>query len=233
MEYQLVCNFYFMKNHILCLETSSTNCSVSISKNNKIIYTRESDGEGYKHSEFLHSFIEESMVNCKLEYDELMAVSVGIGPGSFTGLRIGLSSAKGICYSKDIPLITVNSLEILAQKYKTINEEILVPMFDARRMEVYFSIFDKNHKQLKSPISRILSEDFFHDFPNKKKVIFGNGAEKCRSIFNSNEFKYIIEISNPSSKEMGEISYVKFLKKDYANLAYCEPLYLKNNYLKN
>ena len=117
--------------------------------------------------------------------------------------------------------------------HKTTNEEILVPMFDARRMEVYFSIFDKNHKLLKSPTSRILSEDFFHDFPNKRKVIFGNGAEKCKSIFNSKEFKYIIEISNPSSKEMGEISYTKFLKKNYADLAYCEPLYLKNNYLKN
>ena len=233
MEYPLVCNFYFMKNHILCLETSSTNCSVSISRENKIIFTKESDGEGYKHSEFLHLFIEESMVNSKLEYDELMAVSVGIGPGSFTGLRIGLSAAKGICYSKDIPLITINSLEILAHKYKTINEEILVPMLDARRMEVYFSIFDKNHKLLMSPTSRILSEDFFQDFPNKKKIIFGNGAEKCKSIFNSKEYKYIVEISNPSSKEMGEISYTKFLKKDYADLAYCEPLYLKNNYFKN
>ncbi len=222
-----------MKNYILCLETSSTNCSVSISKENELVYIKESDGEGYKHSEFLHSFIEESMVNSKLKYDQLMAVSVGIGPGSYTGLRIGLSSAKGICYSKDIPLITINSLEILAHKYKTINDEILVPMFDARRMEVYFSIFDKNHKLLKPPTSRILSEDFFKDFPNKKKVIFGNGAEKCKSIFNSEGFKYINEIFNPSSKEMSEISYTKFLKKDYADLAYCEPLYLKNNYLKN
>ena len=221
-----------MKSYILCLETSSTNCSVSISNENKIIYTKESDGEGYKHSEFLHSFIEESMDDSKLEYEQLMAVSVGIGPGSFTGLRIGLSSAKGICYSKDIPLITVNSLEILAHKYKTIDDEILVPMYDARRMEVYFSIFDSNHKLLKSPTSRILSDDFFQDFPDKKKVIFGNGAEKCKSFFNSNEIKYIFEISNPSSKEMGHISYTKFLKKDYADLAYCEPFYLKNNYLK-
>ena len=221
-----------MKSYILCLETSSTNCSVSISKENKIIYTKESDGEGYKHSEFLHSFIEESMNNSNLKYDELMAVSVGIGPGSFTGLRIGLSSAKGICYSNDIPLITINSLEILAQKYKTKNEEILVPMFDARRMEVYFSIFDKNHKILKPPTSRIISRDFFHDFPKKKKVIFGNAAEKCKGVFNSKEFKYIVDIKNPSSKEMGEISYTKFLIKDFANLAYCEPLYLKNNYLK-
>ena len=222
-----------MKSYILCLETSSTNCSVSISKENKIIYTKESDGGGYKHSEFLHSFIEESMNNSNLKYDELMAVSVGIGPGSFTGLRIGLSSAKGICYSNDIPLITINSLEILAQKYKTKNEEILVPMFDARRMEVYFSIFDKNHKILKPPTSRIISRDFFQDFPKKKKVIFGNAAEKCKGVFNSKEFKYIVDIKNPSSKEMGEISYIKFLKKDYASLAYCEPLYLKNNYLKN
>ncbi len=221
-----------MKNYILCLETSSTNCSVSISKENKIIYTKESDGEEYRHSEFLHSFIEESMVDSKLEYEQLMAVSVGIGPGSFTGLRIGLSSAKGICYSKDIPLITVNSLEILANKYKTTNEEILVPMFDARRMEVYFSIFDKNYKLLKPPTSRILSEDFFRDFPNKKKVIFGNGAEKCKRVLNSNEIKYIFDIPNPSSKEMGHISYTKFLKKDHADLAYCEPIYLKNNYLK-
>ena len=221
-----------MKSYILCLETSSTNCSVSISNENKIIYTKESDGEGYKHSEFLHSFIEESMDDSKLEYEQLMAVSVGIGPGSFTGLRIGLSSAKGICYSKDIPLITVNSLEILAHKYKTIDDEILVPMYDARRMEVYFSIFDNNHKLLKSPTSRILSDDFFQDFPDKKKVIFGNGAEKCKSFFNSNEIKYIFEISNPSSKEMGHISYTKFLKKYYADLAYCEPFYLKNNYLK-
>ena len=221
-----------MKSYILCLETSSTNCSVSISKENKIIYTKESDGEGYKHSEFLHSFIEESMNNSNLKYDELMAVSVGIGPGSFTGLRIGLSSAKGICYSNDIPLITINSLEILAQKYKTKNEEILVPMFDARRMEVYFSIFDKNHKILKPPTSRIISRDFFQDFPKKKKVIFGNAAEKCKGVFNSKEFKYIVDIKNPSSKEMGEISYTKLLIKDFANLAYCEPLYLKNNYLK-
>ena len=221
-----------MKSYILCLETSSTNRSVSISNENKIIYTKESDGEGYKHSEFLHSFIEESMDDSKLEYEQLMAVSVGIGPGSFTGLRIGLSSAKGICYSKDIPLITVNSLEILAHKYKTIDDEILVPMYDARRMEVYFSIFDNNHKLLKSPTSRILSDDFFQDFPDKKKVIFGNGAEKCKSFFNSNEIKYIFEISNPSSKEMGHISYTKFLKKDYSDLAYCEPFYLKNNYLK-
>ena len=221
-----------MKSYILCLETSSTNCSVSISKENKIIYTKESDGEGYKHSEFLHSFIEESMNNSNLKYDELMAVSVGIGPGSFTGLRIGLSSAKGICYSNDIPLITINSLEILAQKHKTKNEEILVPMFDARRMEVYFSIFDKNHKILKPPTSRIISRDFFQDFPKKKKVIFGNAAEKCKGVFNSKEFKYIVDIKNPSSKEMGEISYTKFLIKDFANLAYCEPLYLKNNYLK-
>ena len=172
------------------------------------------------------------MDDSKLEYEQLMAVSVGIGPGSFTGLRIGLSSAKGICYSKDIPLITVNSLEILAHKYKTIDDEILVPMYDERRMEVYFSIFDNNHKLLKSPTSRILSDDFFQDFPDKKKVIFGNGAEKCKSFFNSNEIKYIFEISNPSSKEMGHISYTKFLKKDYADLAYCEPFYLKNNYLK-
>ena len=221
-----------MKNYILCLETSSANCSVSISKENKIIYTKESEGEEYKHSEFLHSFIEESMDDSKLEYEQLMAVSVGIGPGSFTGLRIGLCSAKGICYSKDIPLITVNSLEILAHKYKTTNEEILVPMIDARRMEVYFSIFDKNHKLLKPPTSRILTEDFFRDFPNKKMVIFGNGAEKCKRILNSNEIKYIFDISNPSSKEMGHISYAKFLKKDYADLAYCEPFYLKNNYLK-
>ena len=221
-----------MKSYILCLETSSTNCSVSISKENKIIYTKESDGDEYKHSEFLHSFIEESMNNSNLKYDELMAVSVGIGPGSFTGLRIGLSSAKGICYSNDIPLITINSLEILAQKYKTKNEEILVPMFDARRMEVYFSIFDKNHKILKPPTSRIISRDFFQDFPKKKKVIFGNAAEKCKGVFNSKEFKYIVDIKNPSSKEMGEISYTKLLIKDFANLAYCEPLYLKNNYLK-
>ena len=134
----------------------------------KIIYTKESDGEGYKHSEFLHSFIEESMVNSKLEYDQLMAVSVGIGPGSFTGLRIGLSSAKGICYSKDIPLITINSLEILAHKYKTTNEEILVPMFDARRMEVYFSIFDKNHKLLKSPTQEFFQKIFFMTFQIKE-----------------------------------------------------------------
>ena len=221
-----------MKSYILCLETSSTNCSVSISKENKIIYTKESDGEGYMHSDFLHSFIEESMNNSNLQYDELMAVSVGIGPGSFTGLRIGLSSAKGICYSNDIPLITINSLEILAQKYKTKSEEILVPMFDARRMEVYFSIFDKNHKILKPPTSRIISRDFFQDFPKKKKVIFGNAAEKCKGVFNSKEFKYIVDIKNPSSKEMGEISYTKLLIKDFANLAYCEPLYLKNNYLK-
>ena len=105
-------------------------------------------------------------------------------------------------------------------------------MIDARRMEVYFSIFDKNHKLLKSPTSRIHSEDFFQDFPKKKKVIFGNAAEKCKGVFNSKEFKYIVDIKNPSSKEMGEISYTKLLIKDFANLAYCEPLYLKNNYLK-
>ena len=212
---------------ILNIETSSTNCSVSLSNNNKLIDCLEKDSPNYSHSQKLHSFISELMEKNNISFKDLDAVAVGIGPGSYTGLRIGLSAAKGICYALDIPLISVSSLENMVSNIQF--EGVIISTIDARRDEVYSCIFDKDKKVLREEIPEIINSKSYINYSKTDKVlIVGNGQKKCKEIIDfNNNFNWEINIQKPSASNMGDIAYKKFELNDFEDIAYCEPKYLK------
>ena len=212
---------------ILNIETSSTNCSVSLSNNNKLIDCLEKDSPNYSHSQKLHSFISELMEKNNISFKDLDAVAVGIGPGSYTGLRIGLSAAKGICYALDIPLISVSSLENMVSNIQF--EGIIISTIDARRDEVYSCIFDKDKKVLREELPEIINSKSYINYSKTDKVlIVGNGQKKCKEIIDfNNNFNWNINIQKPSASNMGDIAYKKFELNDFEDIAYCEPKYLK------
>ena len=212
---------------ILNIETSSTNCSVSLSNNNKLIDCLEKDSPNYSHSQKLHSFISELMENNNIPFKDLDAVAVGIGPGSYTGLRIGLSAAKGICYALDIPLISVSSLENMVSNIQF--EGIIISTIDARRDEVYSCIFDKDKKVLREELPEIIKSKSYINYSKTDKVlIVGNGQKKCKEIIDfNNNFNWNISIQKPSASNMSDIAYKKFELNDFEDIAYCEPKYLK------
>ena len=212
---------------ILNIETSSTNCSVSLSNNNKLIDCLEKDSPNYSHSQKLHSFISELMEKNNISFKDLDAVAVGIGPGSYTGLRIGLSAAKGICYALDIPLISVSSLENMVSNIQF--EGIIISTIDARRDEVYSCIFDKDKKVLREELPEIIKSKSYINYSKTDKVlIVGNGQKKCKEIIDfNNNFNWNISIQKPSASNMGDIAYKKFELNDFEDIAYCEPKYLK------
>ena len=212
---------------ILNIETSSTNCSVSLSNNNKLIDCLEKDSPNYSHSQKLHSFISELMEKNNISFKDLDAVAVGIGPGSYTGLRIGLSAAKGICYALDIPLISVSSLENMVSNIQF--EGVIISTIDARRDEVYSCIFDKDKKILREELPEIINSKSYINYSKTDKVlIVGNGQKKCKEIIDSNNnFNWNINIQKPSASNMGNIAYKKFELNDFEDIAYCEPKYLK------
>ena len=212
---------------ILNIETSSTNCSVSLSNNNKLIDCLEKDSPNYSHSQKLHSFISELMEKNNISFKDLDAVAVGIGPGSYTGLRIGLSAAKGICYALDIPLISVSSLENMVSNIQF--EGVIISTIDARRDEVYSCIFDKDKKVLREEIPEIINSKSYINYSKTDKVlIVGNGQKKCKEIIDfNNNFNWNKNIQKPSASNMGDIAYKKFELNDFEDIAYCEPKYLK------
>ncbi len=212
---------------IICLETSTTNCSVAIYNKNQLIHIQEDNSDGYSHAEKLHLFIEEVIqgANCKIE--EIEAIAVSKGPGSYTGLRIGVSTAKGLCFALGIPLISINTLESLAQQQK-ISSGYIIPMLDARRMEVYTMALDENHNVVNPSNALVLNENSYTNYLDEKNCYFiGSGVTKFKEICDSKNAIYI-ENAIPSAKELGKIAYQKFLNKDFENVAYFEPFYLKD-----
>ena len=213
---------------LLNIETSSKNCSVSVSQDGKLKSIVEIYSEYYSHSENLHSFISEALKKIKLNPNDLDAIAVGKGPGSYTGLRIGVAAAKGLCFALNIPLIGINSLQILSQKYKAKPDEILFPMFDARRMEVYTMVMNSNKEILKKTSSEIIKQDVFDNFSKKKTwVFFGEGSVKCKEIIKGKHVKFVDDIMYPSASEMILLSYEYFKEKKFEDIAYFEPYYLK------
>ena len=213
---------------ILNLETATTNCSVSLAKNGEVIAIKEYNSANYSHSEQLHVFIQDVLREASLDRTDLDAVAVSKGPGSYTGLRIGVSAAKGLCFALDIPLISVSTLRSMAEQVKDAAVDFIVPVLDARRMEVYSQVFDKTLKEVRETRAEIISVDSFQDYVNKGKVmLLGSGAEKCMGVVGSNKVIYRTEIV-PSAKEMGNLSYIKYKEKAFEDVAYFEPYYLKD-----
>lgn len=211
--------------YILNIETSTKNCSVSLAKDGKIIALKEIAEQNFTHSEKLHLFIDELIKKAGISYKDLSAVALSKGPGSYTGLRIGTSTAKGLCFALDIPLIALDSLEILA-KQVNINNGLVIPMIDARRMEVYTAIFDQNHKKISETKALVIDENSFSDI-SEKVYFIGDGAGKCMTILQKDNFVFLSEILYPSASEMSELSYQKFQQKAFEDIAYFEPFYLK------
>jgi tRNA threonylcarbamoyladenosine biosynthesis protein TsaB len=211
--------------YILNIETATKNCSVSLSNNGETIICKEISGIGYSHAEKLHVFIEEIFIETNLNLSSLVAIAVSKGPGSYTGLRIGVSTAKGLCFALNIPLISIDSLEILSKKVSII-EGFIVPMLDARRMEVYSAIFDKNHNKIRAVEAQIITEKSFENI-NVPIYFIGDCNLKCQTVLNKDNFIFLENIVYPSANEMGKLSFEKFLKNDFEDLAYFEPLYLK------
>lgn len=212
---------------ILNLETATTNCSVSIARNGEIISLREDNSPNYSHSEQLHIFIEEALQGASLAFKDISALAVSKGPGSYTGLRIGVSAAKGLCFSLDLPLISVSTLESLAMQGHARNYDFIIPVLDARRMEVYSAIFDAQGNRLRETKAEIINKDSFLEYVQKGSVLLiGDGAEKCRELLDHPNFSFLTAL--PTATEMGELSYKKFKANDFENVAYFEPYYLKD-----
>jgi tRNA threonylcarbamoyladenosine biosynthesis protein TsaB len=212
--------------HILCIETSTKNCSVSISKNGEILTVKEIAEDNYSHAENLHVFIQKILEESGLEKHQLHAIAVSKGPGSYTGLRIGVSAAKGLCYALDLPLISLDTLTILAQQ-KNISQGKIIPMIDARRMEVYTTVFDKDKIELTAVTSKIIDENSFanHD---EDLYFIGDGAPKCQSVLNAKNHHFDSNILYPSAKDMCKLAFEKFKNNAFEDVAYFEPFYLKD-----
>ncbi len=211
---------------ILHIETSTKNCSVSISRNGELLCLCEEYDQNYGHSEKLHQFVNWALEGAEITLKELDAVCVSKGPGSYTGLRIGVSAAKGFCFGLDIPLISLNSLEILAQSQVDKGFDLIIPMIDARRMEVYTTNFYGNGKMISDIKAKILDENSFQEFADKKIAFVGDAVEKSKSVLNLPNAEFIESI-HPSAKQMIALAEAKFIRKEFEDVAYFEPFYLK------
>ena len=211
---------------ILNLETSTKNCSVSIAKDDELLCLVEEADEGYAHGEKLHQFIDWCAEGAGINLKDLDAVCVSKGPGSYTGLRIGVSSAKGLAFGLDIKMMAINSLEILVQSQINQGYDLIIPMIDARRMEVYTALFDGEGNPLTETEAKVIDETSFEDLRGKKIVFVGDGAEKCQEVLAHLDATFIQTF--PSAKYMGNVANKKFSSNEFEDVAYFEPFYLKN-----
>ena len=212
---------------ILNIETTTKNCSVSIAEKGEILSIKELNNGNYSHAEVLHPFILDVLKEANLTSDKIDAVAVSKGPGSYTGLRIGVSAAKGLCFALDKPLISIDTLTSLSFSI-TIKEGIIVPMLDARRLEVYASVFNEKHQKIREIKAEIIDENSFCEYLERSKVYFlGDGSQKCKKII-THKNAIFIDAKFPSAQEMAKLSYEKYKISDRENVAYFEPFYLKD-----
>ena len=212
--------------YILNIETSTTNCSVALFNELNLIDCIEENTEDYSHSKSLHVFIDSILKKNKISPKELSAISVGKGPGSYTGLRIGVASAKGLCYALDIPLIALETLEVLSQNVT--EKGIAIPCLDARRMEVYSAVFDRKNSRIRDTKAEVLSEELFKSYLENDNVYFiGNANRKIKEIITHKNANFIDDVY-PSARQMGVLSYNKFKSKQFEDLNDFEPFYLKD-----
>jgi len=213
---------------ILHIETSSKNCSVAISDGEEILCLCEEVSDNYKQSESLHSFVEWALQGAEISLKELDAISLGKGPGSYTGLRIGAASAKGFCYGLKLPLIAINSLDSMVEQFVNQGFELIIPLIDARRMEVYTAFYDGHSgEMIFKTEAKVLDENSFSELMDKKVLFIGDGAKKAQEILNLPNAEFKPDIY-PSAKGLIKKSVERFNQKKFEDVAYFEPFYLKN-----
>ena len=214
---------------ILNIETATKVCSVALAQNGKTIAVKEELGEQYIHSEKLTVFIAQLMEGVDFTLADLDAICVSKGPGSYTGLRIGVSCAKGLCYALNIPLLALDSLTILGARFiqlSTIEKDaIIYPMIDARRMEVFTQKMKTNLAVISPIEAKVIDENSFADSTDCV-LLFGDGANKLITIFSSKYIKVLGGIET-SARGMEQLSYDKYTNQDFEDVAYFEPFYLK------
>lgn len=210
---------------LLHIESAAKNCSVSIAKDGKILALVEEVSEDYSHAEKLPLFINYALEGAKIKLKELDGLCVDKGPGSYTGLRIGVSVAKGLCFGLNIPLITLDSLSILAQPISK-EKAYFIAMLDARRKEVYTCIFDETKKRLTPIEALVLEENSFDKYPENQTYILGDSSIKASQILKKN-FHYLDSLY-PSSRDMVKLAHQLFEEKKFEKIDFFEPFYLKD-----
>lgn len=218
---------------ILHIETSTNICSIAISENGQCLFSK-SDSEGMNHAALLSVFIAEAMEFLNSVSKKLDAIAVSSGPGSYTGLRIGVSTAKGLCYGLDIPLIAVSTLEVLTanalQVAETTDDTLLCPMIDARRMEVYAAFYNADGIIQREISADIIDENSYSELLESHSVyFFGNGAEKCKTTLTHPNAKFI-DGMYPLAQNMIALAEKAYNEKKFVDVAYFEPFYLKEFY---
>jgi tRNA threonylcarbamoyladenosine biosynthesis protein TsaB len=212
--------------YILNIETATKNCSVAVANDGQVLSLRELATDGYAHAEKLHVFINQVLKECEIQYSDLSAVAVSKGPGSYTGLRIGVSAAKGFCMALGIPLVSIDTLQALALK-TNVADGVIVPMLDARRMEVYSAVYDTKHEKIREVKAEIITEDSLSEVDGDVHII-GDCQPKIKTMLNAERFIYHDDIVYPSANEMAAVSFEKFKNEQFEDLAYFEPFYLKD-----
>ena len=224
----------FQTPMILCLETATTVCSVALNESCCTIALRESEKQN-AHSEKITNFIREVMETAGIGYSQLDAVAVSQGPGSYTGLRIGVSTAKGICYAADLPLMAIDTLEAMAYGMKAklgsqlADNDLLIPMIDARRMEVYASVFDAHLQKINDTAALVIDENSFADLRKDHHLwLFGDGAPKLKQLFENQPNITIVDGFKPSAAYMLPLADKALREQRFVDVAYFEPFYLKD-----
>jgi tRNA threonylcarbamoyladenosine biosynthesis protein TsaB len=216
---------------ILCMDTATKACSVSLLSEEEVLTERNLIAEGYVHAEKLHVLIDEVLKEVGLTPRELSAVAVGKGPGSYTGLRIGVSAAKGLAYGADIPLISIPTLQMMsamALESTSNSKGVLRPMLDARRMEVYSAAYDLELKEVDACKALLLEEEPFEEELDKGPVyFFGDGMAKSRELLSAHSNARFIEEVYPKSSAAKSLVFAKFSIEEFEDVAYFEPFYLK------
>lgn len=219
--------------YILNIETATTVCSVSVAKSGGLLYCKELDN-GFTHAENLHLFIDEALKASNISAKNLNAIAVSKGPGSYTGLRIGVSAGKGMAYALNIPLISVDTLQIMVNQAKSLPKgKMFCPMIDARRMEVYHAVYNDELKQKTEVEALIVDENSIQKFSAYSEIyFFGDGMPKCKEVLSSLKNAHFIDKVKPSAKYMCDLSFKKFSEKQFEDVAYFEPFYLKDFLIK-
>jgi tRNA threonylcarbamoyladenosine biosynthesis protein TsaB len=217
---------------ILQIETATTVCSIALASDGKIVAYKQIN-ERNIHAEVITLFIEELIIAAGIGYHNLDAIAVSSGPGSYTGLRIGVSTAKGLCFALDKPLIAIETLAAMADGIPSQTEIgsnlLLCPMIDARRMEVYTAIFNAKGEKIKPTAAEIIDENSFRELLAGNKILFfGDGAEKCQSALGYSPNAQFLPGFTNSAAYLTKRAAEKFMAKDFEDVAYFEPYYLKD-----